>query len=209
MGFGIEEFETPEASLLLYPGRQKWHPVSGNGTRNPAFTCNSAGRWPGAEVASAGAVHRPSSAGRRTFVAVLPGLVRYDEVFGAGDIRHAFRVTVRATNGYVYPASHQAGSRMGALPMGARLRLKASRDISGYRLEIQKIFRAMKRYGLIVADNGSDLYVSGTYDTRWDNGVLNPAFSSLTASDFEVVQLGYRPSATPPASPVNLRVVLN
>ena len=142
-------------------------------------------------------------------LAILPGLVRYDEVFGAGDIRHAFRVTVRATNGYVYPASHQAGSRMGALPMGARLRLKASRDISGYRPEIQKIFRAMKRYGLIVADNGSDLYVSGTYDTRWDNGVLNPAFSSLTASDFEVVQLGHRPSATPPASPVNLRVVLN
>ncbi len=138
-------------------------------------------------------------------LAILPGLVRYDEVFGADEIRHALRVTVRATNGYVYPASHRAGTRAGALPMGARLRLKASRDISGFRPEIQKIFRAMKRYGLIVADNGSDLYVSGTYDTRWDNGILNPAFGALTADDFEVVQLGYKPNG--PAPPTNLRIV--
>jgi hypothetical protein len=142
-------------------------------------------------------------------LAILPGLVRYDEVFGGDDIRHAFRVTVRATNGYVYPASHRAGAASGALPMGARLRLKASFNLSGYRPEIQKIFRAMKRYGLIVADNGSDLYVSGTYDTRWDNDVLNPAFRSLTANDFEVVQLGYRPTATPPSPPVNLRIAPN
>jgi hypothetical protein len=139
-------------------------------------------------------------------LAILPGLVRYDEVFGPGEIQHAFRVTVRATNGYVYPASHRAGSRAGALPMGARLRLKASRDISGFRPEIQKILRAMKRYGLIVADNGSDLYVSGTYDTRWDNGVLNPAFHSLTANDFEIVQLGYVPPALP-GVPTNLRII--
>lgn len=138
-------------------------------------------------------------------LAILPGLVRYDEVFGSAEIQHAFRVTVRATNGYVHPASHRAGSQAGALPMGARLRLKASRDISGFRPEIQRIFRAMKRYGLIVADNGSDLYVSGTYDTRWDNGVLNPAFRSLTANDFEVVQLGY--VAAPPAPPTNLRIL--
>jgi hypothetical protein len=75
-------------------------------------------------------------------LAILPGLVRYDEVFGTGEISHAFRVTVRATNGYVYPASHRAGSRTGALPMGARLRMKAGRDISGYRPEVQRIFRA-------------------------------------------------------------------
>jgi hypothetical protein len=138
-------------------------------------------------------------------LAILPGLVRYDEVFGADpEIRHAFRVTVRATNGYVYPASHQAGSTSGAPPMGARLRLKASRDISMFRPEVQKIFRAMKRYGLIVADNGSDLYVSGTYDTNWDNGVLNPAFGALKASDFEVVQRGYSPLPSPPT---NLRIV--
>jgi len=126
-------------------------------------------------------------------LAVLPGLVRYDEAFGSEEIRHAFRATVRATNGYVYPASHRAGSNPQALPLGARLRLKAGRDISSFRPEIQKIFRAMKKYGLIVADNGSDMYVSGTYDTRWDNDILNPAFYALTANDFEVVQLGYNP----------------
>jgi hypothetical protein len=137
-------------------------------------------------------------------LAILPGLVRYDEVFGAEEIRHAFRVTVRATNGYVYPASHRAGSTTGALPMGARLRLKAGRDLSGFTPELQKIFRAMQRYGLIVADNGSDMYISGTFDTRWNNDVLNPAFRSLTASDFEVIALGYRPNG--PAAPANIRL---
>ena len=130
-------------------------------------------------------------------LAILPGLVRYDEAFGIGPIEHAFRFTVRATNGYVFPASHRAGSTSGALPMGARLRLKASKDISGYAAPLQKIFQAMKTYGLIVADNGSDMYISGTYDTRWDNDVLNPAFSSLHASDFDVVQLGWEPSSVP------------
>jgi hypothetical protein len=137
-------------------------------------------------------------------LAILPGLVRYDEVFGSGEIGHAFRVTLRATNGYVYPASHRAGSTAGALPMGARLRLKAGRNLSGFTPEVQKIFRAMQRYGLIVADNGTDMYVSGTYDTRWDNGVLNPAFRALTANDFEVISLGAR---QPPTAPTNLRIL--
>src|SRR4051794_41144694 len=140
-------------------------------------------------------------------LAILPGLVRYDEAFGTAEIAHALRVTVRATNGYVFPASHRAGSTAGALPMGARLRLKASRSLAGYTPEVQRIFRAMQKYGLIVADNGSDLFVSGTYDTRWDNDVLNPAFSSLTASDFEVVQRGWTPAAGVPAAPGNLRII--
>jgi len=126
-------------------------------------------------------------------LAILPGLVRYDEVFGSDEIKHAFRMTVRATNGYVYPASHRAGSNSQALPMGARLRLKAGRDISSFRPEIQKVFRAMKRYGLMVADNGSDMYISGAYDSRWNNDILNPAFAALTANDFEVIQLAYDP----------------
>lgn len=135
-------------------------------------------------------------------LAIVPGLVRYDEVYNAygtsvTDIGHAFRVTVRATNGDVYPASHRAGTTPGALPMGARLRLKASKDISAFAPEMQKIFRAMKTYGLIVADNGSDLYVTGTYDVSWNNDILNPAFYGLTASDFEVVQLGWNPSTAP------------
>ncbi|HEX7809284.1 MAG TPA: hypothetical protein VF608_11180 [Thermoanaerobaculia bacterium] len=133
-------------------------------------------------------------------LAILPGLVRYDEVNNPGEIRHALRMTVRTTNGYVYPASHRAGSTSGALPMGARLRLKASKDISQFPASVQKIFRAFKKYGLIVADNGSDMYISGTYDTRWNNDILNPAFSALKASDFEVIQLGWAPSVALVAS---------
>ena len=82
--------------------------------------------------------------------------------------------------------------------MGTRLRMKASKDISGYPAEVQKIFRAMKRYGLILADNGSDMYITGTMDARWNNDVLNPAFHSLNADDFEVVELGWG-RGTPPA----------
>jgi hypothetical protein len=136
-------------------------------------------------------------------LAILPGLVRYDEVYdpNMAEIGHAFRVTVRATNGYVYPASHRAGSTVGALPMGARLRLKSSVDVTRRTNDpnIQKIFRAMQKHGLIVADNGSDMYITGTYDTRWDNSILNPAFASLTASDFEVIQLGYNAVPVGPA----------
>ncbi len=137
-------------------------------------------------------------------LAILPGLVRYDEVFGSDPILHAFRFTVQATNGYVYPASHRAGSTAGALPMGARLRLKASKDLSGYSAPVQRIFQAMKTYGLIVADNGSNMYVQGTYDIRWDNDVLNAAFSSLKAGDFEVVELGWRGGNPPLAGPARL-----
>lgn len=136
-------------------------------------------------------------------LAILPGLVRYDDVYdpNIADIDHAFRVTVRATNGYVYPASHRAGSTLGALPMGARLRLKASVDVTQRTSDpnLQKLFRAFQKYGLIVADNGSDMYITGTYDTRWDNTIVNLAFSALTASDFEVIQLGYNPSVGPTA----------
>jgi hypothetical protein len=139
-------------------------------------------------------------------LAILPGLVRYDEAWNAAisDIGHAFRVTVRSTNGYVYPASHQAGSTSGALPMGARLRLKTSVAGQDPALRtsdpnVQKIFRAMQKYGLIVADNGSDMYITGTFDTRWNNNILNPAFSLLTASDFDVIQLGWKPTVSAPA----------
>jgi len=145
-------------------------------------------------------------------LAILPGLVRYDEAWsGAAEIGHAFRVTVRATNGYVYPASHRAGSTPGALPMGARLRLRAQVNGQDPALRtsdpnVRRIFRAMQKHGLIVADNGSDLFVTGTFDTRWNNDVLNPAFALLTASDFEVVQLGWK-AATPVASLASLAVL--
>lgn len=143
-------------------------------------------------------------------MAVFPGLIRYDEAGNAAvpEINHALRVTVRATNGHVYPASHTAGGTSGALPLGARLRLKTNVNGSDPALRTndpiaRKIFRAMQKYGLIVADNGSDLYVSGTFDVRWNNGVLNPAFSAIKASDFEVIQRGW----TPPASSAALSAV--
>src|SRR5262245_4795655 len=134
-------------------------------------------------------------------LAILPGLVRFDEVYDSSviEIQHAFRLTVRATDGHVYPASHTAGSTTGALPTGARLRLKASVDVTQRTSDpnMQKIFRAMQKYGLLVADNGSDMFITGTYDTRWNNDTLNPAFYTLTASDFEVTQLGHNPPSGP------------
>jgi hypothetical protein len=162
-------------------------------------------RWTGSRwEAGSGAIFPLDSNARRpdgwtsadaAGLAILPGLVRYDEVFGVGPIRHAFRVTVRRTNGYVFPASHRAGDTAGALPLGARLRLKAGKDISGFPEPLRRIFQAMKTYGLIVADNGSDMYVTGTHDTRWDNDALNPAFAAIKAGDFEVVQLGWQSAA--------------
>ena len=190
---------------LLIVDRDRWLLYETYATRWNA----AASRW----EAGSGAVFNLATNDRRpegwtsadaAGLAVFPGLVRYDEVSGTDEIRHAFRVTTRATNGYVWPASHRAGSTSGAPPLGARLRMKASTDLSGFSPEMQRIFRAMKRYGLIVADNGSDMYVSGTMDARWNNDVLNPAFRSLTADDFEVVNLGIR---TPPDAPKNLRIV--
>ena len=132
-------------------------------------------------------------------LAIMPGLARYDEVFGTQPIRHALRMTVRSTNGYVFPASHRAGSTTGALPMGARLRLKASVDISTYSPHVQRLLQAMKTYGLIVADNGSDMYVTGTNDPRWTpymDGIVS-AIHALRSGDFEVVQLGWQPAPAP------------
>jgi hypothetical protein len=158
-------------------------------------------RWTGQRwEAGSGAVFDLSSNARRpegwtsadaAGLAILPGLVRYDEAV-RGPLSHALRVTVRRTNGYVWPASHRAGSNAGALPMGARLRLKASKDVSRFPAYIQNIFRGMQTHGLIVADNGSDMYITGTMDARWNNDELNPAFRALTAADFEVIRLGTR-----------------
>jgi hypothetical protein len=178
---------------LLVVDRDRWVLFELYATR----WSGSAGRW----EAGSGAIFDLARNDRRpegwtsadaAGLAILPGLVRFDEASGSGDIRHAFRVTVRSTNGYVWPASHRAGSTPGALPMGARLRLKASKDISGFPPDVQRIFRAMKTYGLIVADNGSDMYITGTMDARWNNSILNPAFRALTAGDFEVLELGWR-----------------
>jgi hypothetical protein len=120
---------------------------------------------------------------------ILPGLVRYDEVT-AGAINHALRFTVPNTwAAFVSPATHWAQTNSGSpIPMGMRIRLKASFDISGFSAENQVILTAMKTYGLILADNGSAIYVTGAADTRWDDDDLHN-LTSVTGSDFEVVQM--------------------
>jgi hypothetical protein len=122
---------------------------------------------------------------------IFPGLVRYDEA-SAGEINHALRFTVRQTQkGFIAPATHYASSSTDANlpPMGLRLRLRDDFDISGYSPTNQAILRAMKKYGMIVADNGSDLYVSGATDPKWDDDDLRK-LSKLKGSDFEVVDTG-------------------
>lgn len=123
---------------------------------------------------------------------IFPGLVRYDEVT-AGAIHHALRFTVsRTQTGYVAPASHAAGScalNSDCPPMGLRLRLKASVDISGYPPSVQVILTALKHYGMIVADNGSAWYISGAPDSRWNDDDLHQ-LNGITGSDFEVIASG-------------------
>ena len=124
---------------------------------------------------------------------ILPGLVRYDEVM-AGSIHHAMRVTMNHTqNGFIHPATHAAGDTDPNLPpMGLRLRLSASFDTSPYSGPALVILQAMQRFGLIVADNGSDWYVTGDSDDRW-NTIIDSILSALNhvhGSDFEVVDTG-------------------
>ncbi len=122
---------------------------------------------------------------------IFPGLVRYEEV-AAGEIRHALRFTVnRSRRAYVSPARHWASeSTNDSLPpMGTRVRLKASFDLSGYPVQARVILQAMKTYGMLLADNGSDWFFSGTSDARWDDDQLN-TLKQLRGSDFEVVTLG-------------------
>jgi hypothetical protein len=119
------------------------------------------------------------------------GLARYDEV-AAGAINHALRFTVPTTRrAFVAPASHWASSLTdpNAPPMGTRLRLKAGFNISGYPADDQVILTALKKYGMILADNGSGIFISGAPDDRWNNTNLN-LLKQITASNFEVVQLG-------------------
>lgn len=121
---------------------------------------------------------------------IVPGLVRYDEVV-AGTIAHALRFTVSHTRrAYVSPARHWASSDTSSLrpPMGMRVRLKASVDISGYPASAQVILRALKKYGMMVADNGSDWFLSGTADARWNDAEMN-TLKNIKGSDFEVVRM--------------------
>ncbi len=119
---------------------------------------------------------------------ILPGLVRYEEI-QSGQINHAIRFTASQTNGYIWPARHLTSDDPDSPqipPMGARFRLKASYDISGYPSELQVILQAMKTYGIILADNGSNWYISGAPDSHWNNDILHE-MDGLTGDDFEAV----------------------
>lgn len=144
---------------------------------------------------------------------IFPGLARYDEV-AAGEIRHALRFTApRTRKAHVWPARHDASSLTGAaLPqMGQRFRLKASVDVTRFSPQVQVILRALKRYGMILADNGSAWYVSGAPDPGWDDDSLVSELRQIRGSDFEAVDVSSlridpnsgqaRTATTPPPPP--------
>jgi hypothetical protein len=122
---------------------------------------------------------------------IFPGLVRFEEVL-KGTIDHAIRFTLQSANvksAYVAPARHSVNSKGGqySLPFGAKIRLKASFDISGYSANNKVILTAMKKYGLILADIGSNMYITGAPDDRWNNDDLQK-LGGIAASNFEVVK---------------------
>jgi hypothetical protein len=151
---------------------------------------------------------------------ILPGLVTYDEV-ASGVITHALRLTVSQTQqAFLWPARHMASSRRSPNlpPMGLRLRLKASVNISAFSRIDQVILTALKRYGMFVADNGSSWYISGSPDNRWNNDELH-ALTSIAGSDFEAVDethlqvransgeaAGSAPASSPTRAPAPARV---
>jgi len=123
---------------------------------------------------------------------IFPGLVRYDEVFEQAEVTHAIRFTAQySRRAYVYPARHYASSdtSVNRPPMGMRVRLKALFNISGFSPPMQVILRAMKKYGMILADNGSNWYISGAPDPRWNDDELS-TLKAIKGSGFEVVQMG-------------------
>lgn len=122
---------------------------------------------------------------------ILPGLVRYDEVVGKRSVDHAIRVTyARTRKAYVPPASHWASQSHDddLPPMGMRLRLRADYDLSGFSAEARVILTALKKYGMIVADNGTDNFISGAPDPRWNMDALRQ-LRRVTTKDLEVVEM--------------------
>ena len=123
---------------------------------------------------------------------IFPGLVRYDEAVTKGAIEHAVRFTCpRTREGFISPARHYASSDSSSAlpPMGMRVRLKASFDVGTYPAEVQVILRALKKYGMILADNGTGWYVTGAPDPRWNDDRLG-ALKQVPSSAFEVIRMG-------------------
>jgi hypothetical protein len=122
---------------------------------------------------------------------IFPGLVKYDEV-ASGAIHHAIRFTLSSSNvkaAYISPATHKVNSSGGqySIPFGAKIRLKSNFDVSSFPANDQVILSALKKYGLILADIGSNMYISGAPDDRWNNDELQQ-LGKVKASDFEVVK---------------------
>ncbi|MGH2974325.1 MAG: hypothetical protein ACRDLL_05575 [Solirubrobacterales bacterium] len=152
----------------------------------PHWNADSGTRW---DLRSA--ARRPDSwtSADAAGLPIFPGLIRYDEV-NAGHLDHAIRVTVDSTrDAWVHPASHCAGdtSNTAAPAMGTRLRLRASYGLGRFSGGARVIATALKRYGLIVADNGSNWYISGTSDRRWDDENLDQ-LKRMPGSAFQVVR---------------------
>lgn len=155
-----------------YPQASSWHAGSGVIFNLKSNALRPAG-WTSADAAG---------------LPIQPGLARYDEV-AAGEIRHALRFTVPHTQkAYIWPARHYASSLTGAQypPMGQRFRLKAGFDISSFPADVQVILRALKKYGMILADNGSAWFISGAPDDRWNNDNL-AAMRNIPGSAYEAV----------------------
>jgi hypothetical protein len=136
-------------------------------------------------------------------LSVFAGLARYDEV-ASGEIHHALRFTLqRSATAFTPPASHWAGNSTNtyAAPMGMRMRLKASYDISSFPAQARVVLAALKKYGMIMADNGSSMFISGDPDNRWNNDDLG-ALKQVPASAFEVIRISplYTPDNVPTGS---------
>lgn len=125
-------------------------------------------------------------------LAIFPGLVRYEEMVELGRIEHALRFTVpKSRRAYVAPATHAASrdSNSSLPPMGMRVRLKASVDVNAFPQHVRPLLVALKKYGMILADNGGPFYVSGAPDPRWNDADID-TLKRIKGRDFEVVQMG-------------------
>jgi len=178
-------------NCLLYETWSTWPPgTSGNEASDPSHWYAGSG----AKFDLRSNTLRPEgwTSADAAGLPIYPGLVRYDEVVEKKAINHALRFTVSASQqGYIHPATHFASSdtNPNLPPMGLRLRMKASYDCSGYSEEVRVICTALKKYGMIVADNGSDWYISGSHDDRWNDDNLGD-LKSVPGSAFEVVDTG-------------------
>jgi hypothetical protein len=159
-----------------YPQGSGWHAGSGAVFDLTSNNLRPAG-WTSADAAG---------------LPIFPGLARYDEAVQQGAINHALRFTVsRTRRAYVAPATHFASSNTdpNLPPMGMRVRLKASFDVTPFPPCMRVILTALKKYGMFVADNGSNWYISGAPDPRWSDSDL-ATISQVKGSNFEVVRMG-------------------